>query len=164
MPGHLIMTFRRFAMTCVAGRLKAVGARSPVRSNSLDNTSSNRCPQLPEPSWLCMERANYPKIIQDILSRHTGKDLETQTEVQLLFDADRHHYQVLHLGWVEEAQVRVHACIVHVDLKDDKIWIQRDGTEIGIANELVEAGVPKHDIVLGFHGPYKRPFTGFAIG
>lgn len=46
--------------------------------------------------------------------------------------------------------------IIHVDIKDDKISIQRDGTEIGIANELMATGVPKEDIVLGFHAPYKR--------
>lgn len=45
-----------------------------------------------------------------------------------------------------------------------KIWIQRDGTEIGIANELIVAGVAKEDIVLGFHAPYKRQFTDFAVG
>ncbi|MEA5566929.1 element excision factor XisI family protein [Anabaena sp. UHCC 0399] len=54
-------------------------------------------------------------------------------------------------------------CHFHVDIKNDKIWIQRDGTKIGIANELIAAGVPKEDIVLGFHAPYKRQFTGFAV-
>ncbi|MDB9459416.1 element excision factor XisI family protein, partial [Dolichospermum circinale CS-545/17] len=39
---------------------------------------------------------------------------------------------------------------------------ERDGTEIGVANELVEAGVPKQDIVLAFKAPYKRKFTDFA--
>ncbi|MHC5778538.1 element excision factor XisI family protein, partial [Nostoc sp.] len=46
--------------------------------------------------------------------------------------------------------------------KDDKIWIQRDFTEEGIANQLVELGVPTTDIVLGFRSPYVRQFTGFA--
>lgn len=50
-----------------------------------------------------------------------------------------------------------------MDLKGDKIWIQRDGTEIGIANQLLDAGVAKQDIVLGFQAPYKRQFTEFAI-
>jgi len=51
-----------------------------------------------------------------------------------------------------------------VEIKDDKIWIERDGTEIGVASELVAAGVPKQDIVLAFHAPYKRQFTEFAVG
>ncbi|WP_249213848.1 MULTISPECIES: element excision factor XisI family protein [unclassified Synechocystis] len=42
-------------------------------------------------------------------------------------------------------------------------WVQRDGTEDGIANELVANGIPKEVIVLGFHEPSVRPHTGFAI-
>lgn len=109
-----------------------------------------------------MERVNYSEIIQEILKRHSYNDLDNGTEVQLIFDTVNHHYQVMHLGWQE--QRRVYGCIIHVDLKNDKIWIQRDGTEIGIANELVATGVPKHDIVLGFQAPYKRKFTEFSLG
>jgi hypothetical protein len=53
---------------------------------------------------------------------------------------------------------------LHLDIKDGKIWIQHDGTEIGIANQLVALGVPKSDIVLAFHSPFKRQFTEFAVG
>ncbi len=38
-----------------------------------------------------------------------------------------------------------------------------DGTEIGIANELVARNMPKHDIIIGFHSPFKRQFTEFAV-
>ncbi|MDF5728333.1 MAG: XisI protein, partial [Rhizonema sp. PD38] len=61
-----------------------------------------------------------------------------------------------------EELTRIFSCIIYVEIKDGKIWIERDGTEIGVANELVEAGVPKQDIVLGFKAPYKRKFTEFA--
>jgi hypothetical protein len=108
-----------------------------------------------------MERVDYAKLIQDILSQHSVNDLNNGTEIQLLFDLDRHHYQVLNIGWQD--QKRIYGIIIHVDLKEDKIWIQRDGTEIGIANQLVEAGVPKEHIVLGFQALYKRKFTEFAI-
>ena len=109
-----------------------------------------------------MEGINYSQIIQEILSNHSANDVANGTEVQLLFDTKRHHYQVLNIGWKE--QRRIYGVIIHVDIKNEKIWIQRDGTEIGIANELVAAGVPKEDIVLGFHAPYKREFTDFAVG
>ena len=46
---------------------------------------------------------------------------------------------------------------------DDKIWIQRDGIEDGITDELVEAGISKGEIVLGFQPPNVRPHTGYAI-
>ncbi len=79
----------------------------------------------------------------------------------MIFLIKNHHYQVLNIGWKD--QKRIYGVIIHVDFKDNKIWIQRDGTEIGIANELVEAGVPKQDIVLGFLAPYKRKLTEFAV-
>jgi hypothetical protein len=50
-----------------------------------------------------------------------------------------------------------------VDIINGKIWIQRDGTEYGVARELVDAGVPKSQIVLGFRPPEIRPYTEFAV-
>ena len=35
--------------------------------------------------------------------------------------------------------------------------------EDGIAEELINAGIPKSDIVLGFHEPEIRQYTGFAV-
>jgi hypothetical protein len=108
-----------------------------------------------------MEKLNYRELIQIILKTHLDNHLDNDTEVQLIFDIERDHYQVIHLGW--EEQRRVYGCIIHVDIKDGKIWIQRDGTEVGVANELVNAGVPKKDIVLAFQSPYKRKFTEYAV-
>jgi hypothetical protein len=72
------------------------------------------------------------------------------------------HYQIIRTGWRDEEH-RVYGCLMHIDIKNGKIWIQRDGTEVGTANELVEMGVPKEDIVLAFYPPYKRPYTGFGV-
>ncbi len=52
---------------------------------------------------------------------------------------------------------------MHLDIIGDKIWIQRDGTDRPIADELVEAGVPKEDIVLAFYPENMRAYTGFAV-
>jgi len=83
-------------------------------------------------------------------------------EIQTIFDTERDHYQLLYVGW--RGNKRDFGCILHLDIKDGKIWIQHDGTEIGIANQLFEMGVPKKDIVLTFHEPYVRQFTGFGMG
>jgi hypothetical protein len=45
----------------------------------------------------------------------------------------------------------------------NKVWIQNDHTEVGIANELVDRGIPKKDIVLGYQAPYLRHLTDFAV-
>lgn len=34
---------------------------------------------------------------------------------------------------------------------------------MGLENELIEAGVPKSDIVLGYRSPYMRKFTELAV-
>ena len=82
--------------------------------------------------------------------------------MQTVFDTEQDHYQLLHVGW--RGNKREFGCILHLDIKDEKIWIQHDGTEVGIANQLVELGVPKQDIVLAFHEPDVRQFTGFSTG
>ena len=56
------------------------------------------------------------------------------------------------------------SCLIHIDIKGDKIWIQHDVTEVGVANELVELGAPKQSIVLGDHDPNARQLTEFASG
>jgi XisI protein len=109
-----------------------------------------------------METLNYSEVVQSILKHHVAHRLNSQTEVHLIFDKERDRYQLLHLGW--DDLIRVFGCIIYVEIKEGKIWIERDGTEIGVANELVEAGIPKQDIVLAFKAPYKRKFTEFAVG
>jgi hypothetical protein len=82
-------------------------------------------------------------------------------ESETIFDEARDHYELVHTGW--EGIRRVHGTVIHVDIRDGKIWIQHDGTEDGIANELMEFGVPKDCIVLGFHHPDERKYTDFAV-
>lgn len=104
----------------------------------------------------------YRKYIQALLTQYSqpakaGSAIETQ----LIFDVEHHHYQLLELGWV--GPDRIYNCILHLDIKDDKIWIQRNTTDVQIAKELVEMGVPKTDIVLGLQAPYKRPYTEYGV-
>jgi hypothetical protein len=84
-----------------------------------------------------------------------------QIETETIFDDESGHYEVIRLGW--EGQRRVHGCLLHVDVRGEKVWIQRDGTEEGIADELVEAGIPRDQIVLAFRHPDLRKHTGFAV-
>jgi hypothetical protein len=106
---------------------------------------------------------DYRRYVQQVLERYGQlKPAYGDLERQLLFDPVRDHYLLSTVGWHQRQ--RVYGCLVHVDIKDDQIWIQYDGTESGVANDLVALGVPKADIVLAFHAPYKRPSTGFGVG
>ncbi|MBV7334817.1 XisI protein [Chloroflexi bacterium TSY] len=57
----------------------------------------------------------------------------------------------------------MHHTPIHIDIIDGKIWIQYDDTEEGVATDLVEAGVPHNDIVLGFRPAEPRQYTEFAV-
>jgi hypothetical protein len=107
----------------------------------------------------------YRQYVKALLSERARRATMQQNieeyEVQTLFDDDQDHYQLLHVGW--RGNKRNFGCILHVDIKAGKIWIQYDGTEVGIANQLVELGVPKQDIVLAFHEPSVRQFTDFGM-
>lgn len=108
----------------------------------------------------------YRQYIQDLLTERAQRanqytDAE-EYEVETIFDTIRDHYQLLYVGW--QKYHRSFSCILHLDIRNGKIWIQHDGTEEEIANPLVELGVPKHDIVLAFHDPGVRKYTDFGTG
>ncbi len=87
---------------------------------------------------------------------------QDDVETQFVFDSEHHHYQLVYVGW--EHQRRVYGCVLHFDIKDSKIWIQYNGTEVDVAEELVNLGITKDEIVIGFHSPIKRRLTDYAVG
>ena len=110
-----------------------------------------------------MEIEKYRNLIKSIVEKHSECDSDDrEVETQIAFDNDRDRYLMFHVGWRGER--RVFGCVIHIEIRQEKIWIQRDGTEVGIANQLIEAGVPKSDIVLGYRSPYMRKFTELAVG
>lgn len=102
------------------------------------------------------------KMIRQALQRHADfvGPIDGQEAVFAL-DDERGEYLLLYQGW--EGVRRIHQVLLHLELKDGKVWIQRDGTEEGIADDLLQLGVPADRIVLAFHHPRKRQFTGFAV-
>ena len=109
-----------------------------------------------------MEELDYRELVKKIIQAHASEQSESGTnQGYVVFDEERNRYLLLYVGWRDEE--RVHGCPIHIDIQDGKIWIQRDFTEEGLANQLVELGVPKTDIILGFRSPYVRQFTEFAV-
>lgn len=104
----------------------------------------------------------YRNFVEKIIAEHSQyKPSYGDIEVQVIFDRERDRYLLINVGWNNKHRVR--GCILHIDIKNDKIWIQHDGTEIGMANEFLKLGVPNEDIVLAFYSPYIRQFTDFAV-
>lgn len=103
----------------------------------------------------------YREIIQRILNEHAQYPYSHGAIKHVVVcDTEGDHYLLMAEGW--DKRRRIHDCMIHVDIIDGKFWIQYDGTELGIANELFDAGVPKEHIVLGFKSPTLRKYTEFA--
>jgi len=82
-------------------------------------------------------------------------------EMLLAFDEKRDQYLWFQVGWQQNKRIK--GMTVHIQIKNNKIWIEEDWTEEGIANELLKEGVPQSDIVLAFHHLDDRPLTDFAV-
>jgi hypothetical protein len=103
----------------------------------------------------------YREIVLGLIKEYASY-IPSHGQIETEAVIERDHYEVMHVGW--DGQRGVHGCVIHVDIRGGKIWIQTDGMSRPIADELVEAGVPKDDIVLGFHPADVRPYTDFAVG
>lgn len=103
----------------------------------------------------------YRDLIESILTRLASYPRRLdECEYRTLFDRKSDSYLLLRLGW--EKNRRIHHAIIHLEIINHKIWIQENNTDLLIADELEEAGVPKTDIVLGFQHPSYRQYTEYA--
>jgi XisI protein len=95
----------------------------------------------------------YRQIIRKVLTPYINITYaNVNVKNHQVFDPATDRYLILSEGWER-----------HVEIVNERVWIQLDNTEDGIAEELIAAGIPKQDIVLGFHEPEIRPYTGFAV-
>jgi|HubBroStandDraft_4_1064222.scaffolds.fasta_scaffold286533_2 hypothetical protein len=106
----------------------------------------------------------YRTLVKQIVQKHADL-LNSQPvpgeEVDCVFDDLRDQYLLLKYGWPRGKHT--HYTKIHIRISNGKIWIEEDMTEVGIANELVEAGIPKEDIVLAFNPPELRNIADYAV-
>lgn len=106
-------------------------------------------------------RSYAREIIQQVHDQLCGDDA---IDIQLITDEKRGHYLVFNNGW-RDSQHRVYGCVAHIEVKENgKVWLHHDGTDLIIGQMLLDRGIPKSDIVLGFHAPIMRKDTEFAAG
>ncbi|MEA5593430.1 XisI protein [Rivularia sp. UHCC 0363] len=104
----------------------------------------------------------YRQIVSDLIYDYAKyKPSHGEIETEAIINPETDHYEVMHVGW--DGQRRIHGCVVHIDIIQGKIWIQHDGTNRPVAEEFLEAGVPKEDIILAFHPPQVRQYTDFGV-
>jgi XisI protein len=108
---------------------------------------------------IIMYQSKIKKILQTYIADVQASNLNE--EAYMICDDTTMHYLLYHNQWRNSS--RSYGCILHIRIKNDKVYVEYDGTDVAFADWFVEDGIPKHDIVLAFHAPVKRPYTGFAV-
>lgn len=104
----------------------------------------------------------YREIVRRIMQEASAERPSLKdVEVELICDDSLGHYELSYTGWSRSG--RIHGSIIHIDIRGDKVWVQYDGTDLEIAQQLLDAGIPHDHIVLGFHPPEARHLTPFAV-
>ncbi len=105
----------------------------------------------------------YRHILRSVIQDYAScRPCHGNIESEAIVDDTLGHYEVVRVGW--DGDRRVHGSVIHIDIRGDKIWVQYDGTNRPVAEELLAAGIPREDIVLAFHPAEVRPLTGYAVG
>ncbi|MEM9543820.1 MAG: XisI protein [Cyanobacteria bacterium P01_E01_bin.42] len=85
----------------------------------------------------------YSTIARDIINDY-ARYKPSQGEIELQAIADRDSFLLISFGWNSDR--RVHSTIIHLRVTGGKFWVERDETEEGITQDLLDCGVPKEDI------------------
>lgn len=107
---------------------------------------------------------DYQDIIVQFLNYYKAESGEDKPDAtvqrRVLIDRENNSFQLLAIGW--DKHYYAFGPIFHFDIIDGKIWMQCNNTEWEVVDYLMEHGVAKEDIVLGFIHPLSRQFSGFA--
>lgn len=101
---------------------------------------------------------HYRQILQQIVERHAAMPAEPEDlEAIPICDTVHDHYLLMDVG--RSGTGRTGYVVFHLRLRDGKVWIERDGIEYGIAQDLLEAGIPEEDIVMSYYRQPPQPLT-----
>lgn len=113
-----------------------------------------------------MDRVNqYAETAKQVLSELYQRYAHSSQDVQhhLVLDEERHQYLLITDGWLDDR--RFYGIAIHLEVRSDgKLWVHDDNTDLVIVDDLLARGIPKQDMVLGWHAPSMREDTEFAIG
>ena len=84
-----------------------------------------------------------------------------ETEPSLILDDEHEQYALIRIGWHKDGR-RAFYPVFMARIRDGKVWVEEDNTDLTLAEELVRAGVRREDIVLGSVHPSERQYSDYA--
>ena len=101
-----------------------------------------------------MEKVDkYRRIVINLIEKYASfKSSYTGIKDYAVCDRQTDNYILLNIGWHPSGH-RQHGYPIHIRIKDAKVWVEWDGTDQEIVQQLIDAGIPENDIVLGWNKP-----------
>lgn len=97
-------------------------------------------------------QTSYREIVKAVINKYARlRPSHGAVRLDTVFDEQQDHYALMQSGW--DRGVRVRGNLIYVTLDHNKVYIEYDGIEQGIRNELIRRGIPEEDIVLAFLSP-----------
>ena len=82
---------------------------------------------------------HYRQSIRTFLEQYVDAWSGEGVETQLVIDTERDHYLLLRVGW--DGEKRVNYPVFHFDIKDGKIWVQENTTDVEIDRDFADRGI-----------------------
>lgn len=100
----------------------------------------------------------YRQILTQIVENHANAQRRSdQVALVPICDPKHDNYLLMRVGW--DRVGRAHHILFHFRLLDGKVWIEWDGIEYGIANDLIAAGIPQEDIMMASYSKEPHSLT-----
>jgi len=92
---------------------------------------------------------NDRKIVKQVILKYAlFRPSHGNIRLETVFDEIQNRYLLMQVGW--DRNRRISGDILYITLHDGKIYIEYDGIEHGIYDDLVSQGIEEERIVLAF--------------
>jgi hypothetical protein len=88
-------------------------------------------------------------IVKQVIERY-AKFVPSHGKIRLdtIFDDQQGRYALMQVGWDRGRRVRGN--LIYITIQDGQVWVEYDGMEQGITNDLIKGGIAPERIVLSF--------------
>jgi len=91
----------------------------------------------------------YRNIVKQVMLQYARlRPSHGNIRLDAVLDEARDHYALMQVGWDRGRRVRGN--LVYVTMSDDRVYIEYDGIEHGITQDLIKRGISQDRIVLAF--------------
>jgi hypothetical protein len=89
------------------------------------------------------------EVIKSVIRKYAQlRPSHGDIRLDAVFDEGCDRYALMQVGW--DRGRRIHGNLIYITLQANKVWVEYDGMETGILNDLVAGGIPEDRIVLAF--------------